>query len=518
MTTDEQVRGDSRFVFNAAALGTSTVVTTVLTLVQVKVLAVFLSPDMFGLFAALRGFSLLIALVATNGLPQLLVRFLPYHESRGHLTSAITLSGACFLGPLFLLSVFVFVVEHGRSLFFGFVPADALNAGLLLWFYATTLGLALKFALYGGLNGLRRLSVQVILEMISLGVQVGWIFMWRNRLDLTALFMIMGAVSLATCAAGIPWYFIRLAKDTAPATGEQRADRSDVLPAVEYRRYWYGATGLSLVAIAFTDVDRYLLSQVLTLELLSLFHIGSRILRFANRFLSVPVLAFQPEVTRCAAEGRGGAIEASTRVFIKVNIALSVFVVFVLLTAAPEVVRVVANIQYQGAVPLLMILAVSIPFSSTTAPLTAVMKAVDQVRHALYCDLSWAITYVVLLLLLGGSYGLIGAGLAHLAASLVQVSMAVSLSRVGLKGRFFAVVFGKAAACGLVAFGPVLLANAFFAGVPYGIAVKTALLLAALVVFRFMVRAVSVFTGEERGNLTEMLTKSGLGFLGRRLF
>ena len=122
------------------------------------------------------------------------------------------------------------------------------------------------------------------------------------------------------------------------------------------------------------------------------------------------------------------------------------------------------------------------------------------------------------LLLLGGYYGLTGAGLAHLAASLAQVSMAVVLSRLGFKGRFLAGVFTKAAVCGLISFGPILLVNAFFAGVPYGVAVKAALLLVALIVYRVMMRAVSVFTGEERGTLTEMLAKRGLGFLGKRLF
>lgn len=517
MNTDKQHRGDSRFVSNTAALGVSTVVTTVLTLVQVKILAGFLPPDEFGLFAALRGFSLLIALVAANGLPQLLVRFLPYHESRKHMTSAVTLSGVCFLGVLFLLSVFVFVVEHNRHLFLDFVPAGTLSSGFLLWFYATTLGLSLKFALYGGLNGLRRLSAQVGLELISLGVQVAWIYMWRDRLDMTNLFMIMGIASLGTCVVGIPLYFIRLARDTRPAQDDGEAGRSGVLPVSDYRRYWYGATGLSVVAIAFTDVDRYVLSQVLTLEMLSLFHIGSRILRFANRFLSVPVLAFQPEVTRCVAEGRSETIDRSTRVFVKFNVALSMVVVFGLLTAAPEIIRLIANTRYDGAVTLLMILALSIPFTAMTAPLTAVMKAADQVRQAFYCDLMWAVTYVSLLLVLGGYYGLTGAGLAQLAASLVQVSMAVSLSRLGFTGGFLAGVLGKTILCGLVAFAPILLVNGFFPDIPFSVLVKAVLLLVAVIVFRIMARSVSVFTPDERGTLEQMLAKHGLGFVGKHL-
>jgi len=98
-------RGQSRFVSNTAALGTSTVFAAVLTLVQLKILAAFLAPEDFGLFAALRGFSLLVAMLAANGFPQLLIRFLPYHESKKQLSRALVLSGLCFLVPLFSLSI-----------------------------------------------------------------------------------------------------------------------------------------------------------------------------------------------------------------------------------------------------------------------------------------------------------------------------------------------------------------------------------------------------------------------------
>ena len=61
---------------------------------------------------------------------------------------------------------------------------------------------------------------------------------------------------------------------------------------------------MSVVALAFSDADRWVLSNVLALEALSLFHVASRIARLANRFIAIPVLAFQPEVTRVDSEGR----------------------------------------------------------------------------------------------------------------------------------------------------------------------------------------------------------------------
>lgn len=509
-------RGNSRFVSNTAALGISMVATTALTLAQIKILSAYLPRETFGTFAALRGFSLLIAMVAANGLPQLLVRFLPYHESRRQLATALMLSGVCSLAPLFLLTLLVFGVEYNRSFFFDFVPAEALTPSLLFWFYATTLGVALKLVIYGGLNGLRRLGAQMTLELATLGVQLVWIFLWRDKLDLHGLFMIVGVVTLAGCLAGYPWYFHRLASDTRPAGNSQTPERERI-PTADYRRYWYGATGLSLVAIAFTDVDRYLLSQVLTLEMLALFHIGSRIVRLANRFLSVPVLAFQPEVTRVDAEGRRSTVETSTRVFVKFNVTFAVLIGFGLVVLAPEVVRIVSTADYQGAVPLLVIMTLSVPLSAATAPLTAVMKALDQVRHAFYCDLIWALTYVALLIFLGGYYGLTGAGLAQLAAASAQLVLAVRLSRSGAAWNFFVVLYAKVVFCGVTAFAPVILARLIFSSFSFLVAVEGVLVVAALVIYQFMVRSLAVFTPDEREILASMLARRGFGFLAERL-
>ena len=221
MTPDTQpTRGRSRFVSNTAALAASTAVSAVMTLVQVKILAAHLLPGEFGAFAALRGFSLLVAMLAANGLPQLLVRFLPLHESRKQFARAVVLSGVCFFVPLFLLTVFVFIVEANRSFFFDFLPAGwqigaGESTGMFLWFYATTLGVTLKLVMYGGFNGLRRLPVQVTLEVTSLAVQVVWIFLWRDQLTVTRLFMILGVTSLTACAVGLPWYFARLYRDVS---------------------------------------------------------------------------------------------------------------------------------------------------------------------------------------------------------------------------------------------------------------------------------------------------------------
>ncbi|MBP2680334.1 MAG: hypothetical protein H6Q78_197, partial [Candidatus Krumholzibacteriota bacterium] len=269
-------RGESRFVPNTVALVFQTVAATLLTLLQVKLLANYLTQETFGLFASLRGLSLLLATLAAHGLPQLLVRFIPVHETKRERIAALRLVAGCTLLSLAGLAAAVAVTQALERPVFRFVPAGTVTPGLLLWFYVTTLGVMLKLVLYGGLNGLRRLASQVMLETLSLLAVLAWLFAERGALDLASLFRILGVVNLATVAAGYAILFAGLGAKVGSAApsgsegresaGETRSNVSSYRPG--YRSYLGWAAGLSLVAIAFSDADRDLLAQVLSLSLL----------------------------------------------------------------------------------------------------------------------------------------------------------------------------------------------------------------------------------------------------------
>ena len=506
-------RGGSRFVSNSAALAVSVVATSVVTLGQVKLLAASLDRADFGLFVALRGLSLLFSMLAANGLPQVLVRFLPVHEAWGRRHSAIRLS-AVSLGITTVLCVaFVALVWLLRERFFAYESAEVLTRPFQLWFYATTMGVSLKLVLYAGLTGMRRITLQVILEVSALVIQLGWIFLARHDLTVTTLFQIIGTMSLATVLVGLPLFLFCLRRDVGDHAGAEAAPSA----APSYRGYWGWSAGLSLVALAFTDVDRYLLSGVLTLEMLSLFHIGSRLMRMTNRFLGVPVLAFQPEVSRLDAEGKDGRVRQLTDLFMKFNAVISVFAALCVASFALELIVIVANREYTGALAVLIVLLASMPLTALTAPLTTVMKARDQVRHALYCDLAWALTYVVSLVVLGRMYGLIGVGLAQVIASLVQLGAAVRFSRL-LGPSFVSSLLFRVLMCAAVSFGPVLVVPRLWAlSGAAGFAIKLVLFVVAVAVFRKLVTVVSVLTREDRDVLRDLLGKRGVGALARHL-
>lgn len=490
-------RAPSRFLGNTVALIVSTVASTVLTFAQMKILAGNLTVPAFGLFASLRGLSLLVSILAANGFPQLLVRFLPEHATRGARGEAFRVSAISLAATVVLCLIQLVVLIELRRVFFDKVPASELGAPFLFWFAMTTLGVSLKLVLYGGFNGMRRFGSQTALEVASLAVQVAWMAAIAHSLTMVKLFEIMGATSVGTALVALPWYARGLVGETsAPARGKVTSS---------YAHYWWSAVGLSVVALAFTDVDRWVLSNVLALEALSLFHVASRIVRLANRFIAMPVLAFQPEATRVDAEGRRDVLDVATRTFFKSSVLMAGFASVTIAVFANTLIRIVASDAYLGARTTLWLLAAAIPFSAMTAPLTAVMKSLDGVRDALVCDLVWAVVYIGLMLVLARSFGVAGAGAALLTASAVQLVVAMRLARLRPSVAAALSALVKALACAAAACVPVLAARR--AGLPEAACVV--LVVPALWIYLRLARVVSVLSPDERERLR--------GLAGRRV-
>lgn len=488
----------SRFAGNTVALAAATVLATALTVAQMKILAVALPMATFGLFASLRGLSLLIAILSANGFPQLLTRFLPEHASRAERGAALRVVTSSLGITTIACGLLLCVVLLARSVFLGHVPIGERDAQLLLWFSVTTLAVAIKLVLYGGFNGLRRFGSQTFFETGTLVAQTAWMALEADSLTLVRLFEIVGVTSLVAALAALPWFALRLRRDVG-THGTSLAPSS-------LRAYWVGAAGLSVVALAFTDADRWVLSNVLALEALALFHVASRVARLASRFIAIPVLAFQPEVTRVASEGRSEIVALSTRAFFKASVVASVFAASAIAVFADDLIRLASSNDFLAARPTLWLLAASLPLSAMTAPLTAVMKALDGVRAALVCDLAWACVYLTLLLALAGPLGVIGAGVAQFIACVVQLVVAIRLAAVKPRAVDALATLSKTVVCAAIAFAPALLASAM--GAPR-LAVW-ALALAAFWIYVRGARRLRVLGDDERARLLQALEGHGL--------
>ena len=162
------IKPQSRILSNSAALIIHTMLAAVFALAQIKILTSYLPQQEFGLFASMRGFGLLVALVSAVGLPQLLLRFIPDHEAMGQSRAALRLSisaVAMSIG-LFALCALATVVFDDHLL--AFLAGHGVSPSIFPWFLTYVLSITLKLVIYGGLNGLRRHTVQVVLESVSL--------------------------------------------------------------------------------------------------------------------------------------------------------------------------------------------------------------------------------------------------------------------------------------------------------------------------------------------------------------
>jgi len=510
--------GESRFLPNAMALVIQTILGTLFALVQIKILANFLTLDTFGLFASLRGFSLLLAMLAANGLPQLLVRYLPVHESDNDGARAMRLSVVCLVVSTIMFVLLGAVAYGMRSSLLSFVDPGVVSGELLLWFAITTLGIVLKQIVYGGLQGLRRLTVQAPIELLSLLATLAWMYVARHDLSLALIFRILGVVHLVSTGIGIPVFLWLVARMGVENAGRDAA--STAASSAAYRDYFLGALGISLVAVAFTDVDRYVVAQVLPLELIALFHIGARITQSANRLLAASNTAIQPEVTRLHTEGRASDADSIARMFLKFSVAVGVLVAFSIGVFARDLIILVASVSYTPAVPLVIMLAACIPIVTATAPLTTVMKATDQVRGALRVDLAWAIVYVALIAVLGPMLDLTGIGLASLAACVVQLVLAVRISVLSVDLRFIGRVLASILVGVCVAMLPLLVVMALIDTGSGGLSlvIRVVLFLVGCVVYPGLLKVLRVFDKNEKERIKTVLRKSGFGGLASVLW
>jgi|GEM_PF-2424730 len=502
----------SRFIGNTAALAAATGAAALLSLAQIKILSDSLAPSEFGRFAAMRGLALLVSMLAANGLPALLVRYLPGHEVSGNRRRAALLTGSSVALCALLVWIFMGIVASNGGSFphrSGMVLARAVPGH---GFALLAFGVALKLIVYGGFNGLRRFGTQTLLEGTGLAVQVAWIFSDRASLTVDRLLFILGVVSIGTVVVGLPWLAVRLLRDVRPGNvdrGQSAAGSSD------YLSYWVGATGLSVVAVAFSDVDRWVFSRVVAFDVLSFFHVGARIVRLIERFMAVPVVALQPEITRLDVRGRRDEADAATGVFIRFSVVVGTLAAAYAAAYAPLIVRVASNERYGSAAVLVAAMAVGVPFAAVTAPLTTVMKARDAVARALLCDLVWAVVYLGTAVVLIVRIGVLGAGIAFAAARGAQLATAVVASgnadRQRLTAAWSYAIRLVAPACVACAVPVVVLA----VWGESGLAARVVIIWApvGVLLYRQVVRMLGLLSANDRASLAALLSSRGLSRL-----
>lgn len=419
----------SKIAENTIFLIVSGAASVVFTLVQLAILSRYLSGNNFGLFVTLRGFSLLLGTVILLGLPQVLVRFLPTFEARNDPARTIVV----FVFSAAVVAVLGVALYFSSDLWQRIMPSGLRglisSRELIMWLALSSVTLALKILLYGAFNGLREMRMQMLLELVYLALLTVYMFLERGRLTVELLFAAVFVLNLAVFVAGVP-VFLRQARRLAAATSAATA--GIVVPSLF--AYWAGSICLSIVALAFTDVDRFVMSSVLPMTAISLFHVASRVDVLLKRFLGLPILAAQPEITRVYEEGRWEAIAGRIGLFTKGLVAAALLCTCLFAVIGRDVIVLLAGKSYADSYRILLILLPTVPLAAVAAPLSATMRSLHFMKWAVLCDFLWMAVYFGTFFLFVSVMGVEGMAVAQLLASLVQMVVAIALAR---RERFF---------------------------------------------------------------------------------
>lgn len=486
----------SKIVENTVSLAINGFCSLSFTIIQLSVLSRYLGGDIFGLFVSLRGFSLLLGTIVLVGLPQVLIRFLPSYQSRGR-RGAAALLFLCSLSAVMVIGVLLY---SGSHLWAEFVPGQirrlSADPQMMRLLVIASVAVASKMLIYGAFSGLREMKMQMILEFLySLAFTI-FIVAMREKLDVAVLFRAIGVINALTFLAGVPVFFYLLFK-LIPAS-ETTGGKEMALPAL--MPYWLGSLVLGFVALAFTDVDRFVMSLALPVSAISLFHIASRINFILKRFLGIPILAAQPEITRVYEEGRADDLTGKIRLFTKVTLLSSLFLIGIVAVIGRDLIMLLSGEAFRGAYVVLLLLLPTVPIAAVSAPLLATMRSLHYMKWAVLCDCLWMIFYFGTFFFLVRSMGVKGMAVAQVIASVMQMLAAVRLAKT--EG-FYGGIGNR--------IGRVLLA--LLVTVPLGVLVtrlgglpaSILLVLLAPLAARFLARRLAIIEPSERNEILDMI-------------
>lgn len=418
------VNDKSKIAENTVSLVVSGAAGLVFTVIQLGMLSRSLTEEHFGLFVALRGFSLLLSTIVLFGAPQVLIRYLPSYQSRGKQWRALFLFGVSTCTVLALGAI----LYAGRDLWRGWIPeglGSLLPGTIILWMLLASITLALKLLLYGGFSGLREMRMQMFLEPLYLCALTVYIFIARDTLTVRRLFQVIFLFNGIVFCVGLPVFIVLVHRLIGAGGAGGRA--GVVTPA--FVPYWGGAIALSFVALAFTDVDRFVMSSVLPVSAISLFHVASRINGLLKRFLGMPVIAAQPEITRVHEQGRGGELTGKIGLFTKGIFTASILSAALVAVVGDDLLGVLSGPAYRDAYRILLVLLPTVPIAGVAAPLLITMRSLHFMHWAVLCDFIWMAGYFGTFPLFVSWWGVVGMGVAQIAATVIQLIVAVSLAR-----------------------------------------------------------------------------------------
>lgn len=502
----KQIRGPNARIAGMAKVAKNTVALTsaqfsriLLSFVQLKILSVGLRPHDLGAYFTLNALAAILSCACQLGFPSVLTRFAAKYDVHAQKRALVKLTalvaGISILAGVLLMAVFVPLAGPvTRGLYHGEIGAE-----LFLLAMGVLVLTAIRGTIYALFDGLRRMEVGMLLETVFLAVVNALLYGYRHAFTLELVFWIRLWVSAGFLALTLALAAAALAR-LPYGGGRQEA----VLPDI--RTFWLGAIFGSLVAVALSYGDQFLISLFLSIEVVSVFAVATRVFQFYKVFLAVVPMALGPEITRQWERGRRDEVLSEILgVFTRGQWALSLFVAATSIGMSGLIIRVVSTAEYGRSAVVLSLLCASLPVISLYDSITTTMKSINRIRYSVLSDALWVASYLVALVVLLQTGNVLAATACYFLASVLTLSYNVRVARAKTQ-----LAWRPGRLLRFLAFTPLILLASWAGGrwtpgpALVGLVAGGVL---ATVAFNFCVVASGLFDAREVERMTELLER-----------
>ncbi len=397
-----------RILKNILANYTLRLGSTLLALVQVKILSFGLSREALGLYFGVAGTALFLLEFLKMGTPLVLPRFVPLYEARGDLRQARALESWIFLGYAMVV-LFVALaawgwahLATGRALW-QVLPMALLAFGVQAWNQLQSTAFVARrratTAAWVFLTGQTLYTLLLFLQRYQLTVP--------RVLGLAALaFLVSSALALWLLRPGNPFHF---------------------RPDAELRRFVKFAVYNTFFSPVFHYFDYVVLSFASTWGSLALFGLARRVEEFLKKLLWIPLEVLAPEISLRDEHGPRGRWLANQ--VIRLYWFLSLAIAVPALLYRNELVVLISRSQYAGAGLYLAVLIGHVVLLGWAAPLGVAARSLGDMKLLFLADALRNGVYIPLALLFTWLWGPLG-----LAFSFV-LATSLSLGFLMVQGR-----------------------------------------------------------------------------------
>lgn len=437
-----------KVIRNTFFLYLSFFLSSILGLLQLKILSLYIPPQELGKFFTLSAFGQLVSGIFVIGIPYVLIRYLPKFHSIGDknkLASLFFFTSSCY----FIITLVVYILFAAFGYKLGALIYKDATIGAYFSFSYIVFSMVTYFTLiFTAFNGFRKMHYSAGLNLLYLLVLTIMIIVMRDYLSPKLLLEIYLFSALTAIIIGLALLF-REFKCVPLFT--PLSSLKEIFP------YWRYAIFLGLLVPIACYLDKLIIGYFLGMQFVAMFAIADKINSYARRLLDIPLEAVSPEISYFWERGEKGLLGQKLELLIKLLFVLSVIFVIIILAGGKLILRTLATQAYFDAFSVLCFFGISIVLSALYSPVVTAMRATGKIVFHVVSAVIWICVYLVFILIFIQKFKIAGVGAAYLMATFCTLVFNigwVSRQHTSLKFNpiFFYKVIGAGVIIGLAAF------------------------------------------------------------------